>query len=104
MGQPGCPASKGTALAASDIITIQSPLTPQTRGMHRHARVSRDEAQASHHQRRALDEGLISGIGFDVLQVAIRPPGSPLPGFRGRGLTPGSSETSLAIIANGRAL
>ena len=66
-------------LATSDIITIHSPLTPQTRGMlampeframKRKPLIINtargglvDEAALVH----ALDEGLISGIGFDVL-------------------------------------
>jgi len=66
-------------LATSDIITIHSPLTPQTRGM-----LSMVEFRAMRRKPliintargglvdedalvRALDEGLISGIGFDVL-------------------------------------
>ncbi len=66
-------------LATSDIITIHSPLTPQTRGMlamPEFRKMKRkpliintargglvDEASLV----RALDEGLIGGIGFDVL-------------------------------------
>lgn len=66
-------------LATSDIITIHSPLTPQTRGM-----LAMPEFRAMKRKPliintargglveeealvRALDEGLISGIGFDVL-------------------------------------
>jgi glycerate dehydrogenase len=66
-------------LATSDIITIHSPLTPQTRGM-----LSTPEFRAMKRKPliintargglvdeealvRALDEGLIGGIGFDVL-------------------------------------
>ncbi|QBR02160.1 D-2-hydroxyacid dehydrogenase [Paraburkholderia pallida] len=66
-------------LATSDVITIHSPLTPQTRGM-----LSTTEFRAMKRKPliintargglvdedalvRALDEGLISGIGFDVL-------------------------------------
>ncbi|SAK75053.1 glycerate dehydrogenase [Caballeronia calidae] len=66
-------------LATSDVITIHSPLTPQTRGMLSSAEFRAmkkkpliintargglvDEAALVE----ALDEGLISGIGFDVL-------------------------------------
>jgi glycerate dehydrogenase len=66
-------------LATSDIITIHSPLTAQTRGM-----LAMPEFRAMKRKPliintargglvdeealvRALDEGLISGIGFDVL-------------------------------------
>ncbi|MFD1554721.1 D-2-hydroxyacid dehydrogenase [Paraburkholderia silviterrae] len=66
-------------LATSDVITIHSPLTPQTRGM-----LSTPEFRAMKRKPliintargglvdedalvRALDEGLIGGIGFDVL-------------------------------------
>ncbi|KXU86174.1 glycerate dehydrogenase [Paraburkholderia monticola] len=66
-------------LATSDIITIHSPLTAQTRGM-----LAMPEFRAMQRKPliintargglvdeealvRALDEGLISGIGFDVL-------------------------------------
>lgn len=66
-------------LATSDIITIHSPLTPQTRGM-----LAMPEFRAMKRKPiiintargglvdedalvRALDEGLIGGIGFDVL-------------------------------------
>jgi glycerate dehydrogenase len=66
-------------LATSDIITIHSPLTPRTRGM-----LAMPEFRAMKRKPliintargglveeealvRALDEGLISGIGFDVL-------------------------------------
>jgi glycerate dehydrogenase len=71
-------------LATSDVITLHSPLTPQTRGMLGMAefRAMRrkpiiintargglvDEAALV----RALDEGLVSGVGFDVL--ASEPP------------------------------
>lgn len=66
-------------LATSDIITIHSPLTPQTRGMLSMAefRAMRRKPLIINTARgglvdedalvRALDEGLISGIGFDVL-------------------------------------
>ncbi|HEX7932437.1 MAG TPA: D-2-hydroxyacid dehydrogenase [Paraburkholderia sp.] len=66
-------------LATSDVITIHSPLTPQTRGM-----LAMPEFRAMKRKPiiintargglvdedalvRALDEGLIGGIGFDVL-------------------------------------
>jgi glycerate dehydrogenase len=75
----------GEVLATSDIITIHSPLTPQTRGMlamPEFRKMKRkpliintargglvdEEALV-----RALDEGLIGGIGFDVLSG--EPPG-----------------------------
>lgn len=79
-------------LATSDIITIHSPLTPQTRGMLSMAefRVMRRRPLIINTARgglvdeealvRALDEGLISGIGFDVLSG--EPPGDDNPLMR----------------------
>lgn len=76
-------------LATSDIITIHSPLTPQTRGMLSMAefRAMRRRPLIINTARgglvdedalvRALDEGLISGIGFDVLSG--EPPGDDNP-------------------------
>jgi glycerate dehydrogenase len=79
-------------LATSDIITIHSPLTPQTRGMlamPEFRKMKRkpliintargglvDEDALVH----ALDEGLIGGIGFDVLSG--EPPGDDNPLMR----------------------
>ncbi|SIT47963.1 Glycerate dehydrogenase [Paraburkholderia piptadeniae] len=79
-------------LATSDVITIHSPLTPQTRGM-----LAMPEFRAMQRTPlvintargglvdedalvRALDEGLISGIGFDVL--SSEPPGDDNPLMR----------------------
>ena len=79
-------------LATSDIITIHSPLTPRTRGM-----LAMEEFRAMRRKPliintargglvdedalvRALDEGLISGIGFDVLSG--EPPGDDNPLMR----------------------
>ncbi|AUT64637.1 D-2-hydroxyacid dehydrogenase [Paraburkholderia terrae] len=79
-------------LATSDIITIHSPLTPRTRGM-----LAMEEFRAMKRKPliintargglvdedalvRALDEGLISGIGFDVLSG--EPPGDDNPLMR----------------------
>lgn len=79
-------------LATSDIITIHSPLTPQTRGMLSMAefRAMRRRPLIINTARgglvdedalvRALDEGLISGIGFDVLSG--EPPGDDNPLMR----------------------
>ena len=82
----------GEVLATSDIITIHSPLTPQTRGMlamPEFRKMKRkpliintargglvDEDALVH----ALDEGLIGGIGFDVLSG--EPPGDDNPLMR----------------------
>ncbi|MDR5752317.1 MULTISPECIES: D-2-hydroxyacid dehydrogenase [unclassified Caballeronia] len=79
-------------LATSDIITVHSPLTPQTRGMlampeframKRKPLIINtargglvDEADLA----RALDEGLISGAGFDV--VSGEPPAADNPLMR----------------------
>ncbi|RQR31450.1 D-2-hydroxyacid dehydrogenase [Burkholderia sp. Bp9143] len=79
-------------LETSDVITIHSPLTPHTRGMlamPEFRKMKRkpliintargglvDEAALVN----ALDEGLISGIGFDVL--ATEPPGDDNPLMR----------------------
>ena len=79
-------------LETSDVITLHSPLTPQTRGMlamPEFRKMKRkplvintargglvDEAALVN----ALDEGLISGIGFDVL--ATEPPGDDNPLMR----------------------
>ncbi|SAL02518.1 glycerate dehydrogenase [Caballeronia arationis] len=83
-------------LATSDIITVHSPLTPQTRGMlampeframKRKPLIINtargglvDEADLA----RALDEGLVSGAGFDV--VSGEPPAAdnPLMAIAGR--------------------
>lgn len=77
-------------LATSDVITIHSPLTPQTRGMLSTAEFRAmkkkpliintargglvDEAALVE----ALDEGWISGIGFDVLSTEPPAPDNPL--------------------------
>ncbi|RQS63528.1 D-2-hydroxyacid dehydrogenase [Burkholderia sp. Bp8963] len=79
-------------LETSDVITIHSPLTPQTRGMlamPEFRKMKRkpliintargglvDEAALVN----ALDEGLIGGIGFDVLST--EPPGDDNPLMR----------------------
>jgi glycerate dehydrogenase len=79
-------------LETSDVITIHSPLTPQTRGMlamPEFRKMKRkpliintargglvDETALVN----ALDEGLIGGIGFDVL--ATEPPGDDNPLMR----------------------
>lgn len=77
-------------LATSDVITIHSPLTPQTRGM-----LALPEFRAMKRKPliintargglvdedalvRALDEGLISGIGFDVLSTEPPDDDNPL--------------------------
>jgi glycerate dehydrogenase len=77
-------------LATSDIITIHSPLTPQTRGM-----LGMPEFRAMKRKPliintargglvdedalvRALDEELISGIGFDVLSTEPPDANNPL--------------------------
>ncbi|BCG02001.1 glycerate dehydrogenase (plasmid) [Paraburkholderia sp. PGU19] len=79
-------------LATSDIITIHSPLTPQTRGM-----LAMEEFRAMKRKPliintargglvdedalvHALDEELISGVGFDVLSG--EPPGDDNPLMR----------------------
>lgn len=79
-------------LATSDIITIHSPLTPQTRGMLAMAEframkrkpliinTARGGLVDEHALVRALDEELISGIGFDVLSG--EPPGDDNPLMR----------------------
>jgi glycerate dehydrogenase len=77
-------------LATSDIITLHSPLTPQTRGMiagPEFAQMKRrpllintargglvDEAALEH----ALEAGLVSGAGFDVTDGEPPAPDSPL--------------------------
>lgn len=77
-------------LETSDVITLHSPLTPQTRGMiaMREFRAMKrrplivntargglvDEADLV----RALDAGLISGAGFDVVSTEPPPPDNPL--------------------------
>ncbi|WP_233850598.1 D-2-hydroxyacid dehydrogenase [Paraburkholderia sp. HD33-4] len=83
-------------LATSDIITIHSPLTPQTRGMlatPEFRKMKRkpliintargglvdEEALV-----RALDEGLIGGIGFDVLSGEPPAADNPLMRIAGR--------------------
>ncbi|HXG27406.1 MAG TPA: D-2-hydroxyacid dehydrogenase [Nevskiales bacterium] len=77
-------------LATSDIITLHSPLTPETRGM-----LAMPEFRAMQRRPlivntargglvveedlvRALDEGLISGAGFDVAAAEPPPADSPL--------------------------
>ena len=79
-------------LATSDIITLHSPLTPQTRGM-----IAMPEFRSMRRKPllvntargglvdeadlvRALDEGLISGAGFDV--VTGEPPAADNPLMR----------------------
>jgi len=83
-------------LATSDIITIHSPLTPQTRGM-----LAMPEFRAMQRKPliintargglvdedalvRALDEGLISDIGFDVLSSEPPDADNPLMRIAGR--------------------
>ncbi|WP_244818357.1 D-2-hydroxyacid dehydrogenase [Caballeronia sp. Lep1P3] len=83
-------------LATSDVITIHSPLTPQTRGM-----LSRAEFRAMKNKPliintargglvdeaalvEALDEGWISGVGFDVLSTEPPAPDNPLMRVAGR--------------------
>lgn len=83
-------------LATSDIVTIHSPLTPQTRGM-----LATPEFRAMKRKPliintargglvdeealvRALDEGLISGIGFDVLSGEPPADNNPLMQIAGR--------------------
>jgi glycerate dehydrogenase len=77
-------------LETSDIITVHSPLTPQTRGM-----LAMPEFRAMKRKPliintargglvdesdlvQALDEGLVSGAGFDVTSVEPPPPDNPL--------------------------
>ncbi|VXC93707.1 Glycerate dehydrogenase [Burkholderia sp. 8Y] len=83
-------------LATSDVITIHSPLTPQTRGMLSTAEFRAmkkrplivntargglvDEAALVE----ALDEGWISGAGFDVLSTEPPAPDNPLMRVAGR--------------------
>jgi len=83
-------------LATSDVITIHSPLTPHTRGMLSTAEFRAmkkkpliintargglvDEAALVE----ALDEGWISGAGFDVLATEPPAPGNPLMRVAGR--------------------
>jgi glycerate dehydrogenase len=83
-------------LETSDIITLHSPLTPQTRGM-----IAMPEFRAMKRRPliantargglvdevdlvRALDEGLISGAGFDVTVGEPPAPDSPLMRIAGR--------------------
>jgi len=83
-------------LASSDIITLHSPLTPETRGM-----LAMPEFRAMKRRPliintargglvveedlvRALDEGLISGAGFDVVAGEPPAPDNPLMGIAGR--------------------
>jgi len=83
-------------LASSDIITLHSPLTPETRGM-----IAMPEFRAMKRRPliintargglvveedlvRALDEGLISGAGFDVVAGEPPAPDNPLLGIAGR--------------------
>ena len=77
-------------LATSDVITLHSPLTPQTRDM-----IAMPEFQAMKRRPliintargglvneadlvRALDAGLVGGIGFDVIDGEPPAPGNPL--------------------------
>jgi glycerate dehydrogenase len=83
-------------LETSDIITLHSPLTPATRGM-----IAMPEFRAMKRRPllintargglvdeadlvRALDEGLISGVGFDVVTTEPPPPDNPLARAAGR--------------------
>ncbi|WP_024303985.1 D-2-hydroxyacid dehydrogenase [Pseudogulbenkiania sp. MAI-1] len=83
-------------LATSDIITIHSPLTPETRRM-----IAMPEFRAMQRRPliintargglvdeadlvRALDEGLISGAGFDVVDGEPPAPDNPLMRAAGR--------------------
>ncbi|GGO84070.1 glycerate dehydrogenase [Marinobacterium nitratireducens] len=83
-------------LATSDIITLHSPLTPETRGM-----IGLDEFRAMQRQPliintargglvveedlvTALDEGFISGVGFDVTEGEPPSADSPLMRIAGR--------------------
>ncbi|HET7834265.1 MAG TPA: NAD(P)-dependent oxidoreductase [Variovorax sp.] len=83
-------------LETSDVITLHSPLTPETRGMlawpefeamkRRPLIVNTargglvDEADLV----RALDAGLVSGAGFDVVDGEPPAPGNPLMGIASR--------------------
>lgn len=77
-------------LETSDVITLHSPLTPQTRGM-----LAMPEFEAMKRSPlivntargglvneadlvRALEAGLVSGVGFDVLDGEPPSPGNPL--------------------------
>ncbi len=83
-------------LETSDILTLHSPLTPQTRGM-----IAMPEFRAMKRRPlvintargglvdeaalvQALDEGLISGAGFDVVTEEPPSPGNPLMRAAGR--------------------
>ena len=83
-------------LATSDVITLHSPLTPETRGM-----IAMPEFRAMQRRPlivntargglvveadlvRALDEGLISGAGFDVTDGEPPAPDNPLMRAAGR--------------------
>lgn len=77
-------------LEASDVITLHAPLTPATRDMiaYREFQKMRRKPLIINASRgglvneadlvRALDEDLISGIGFDVLTAEPPAPGNPL--------------------------
>jgi glycerate dehydrogenase len=83
-------------LETSDVITLHAPLTPATRGM-----IARAEFKAmkrrpliintargglvdERHLVEALDEGWISGAGFDVVTTEPPPPDNPLLRAAGR--------------------
>jgi len=77
-------------LETSDVITLHSPLTPETRGMiglpefRRMTRkplivnTARGGLVVEADLVTALDEGLISGVGFDVVETEPPAPGNPL--------------------------
>ncbi|PWC41902.1 D-2-hydroxyacid dehydrogenase [Azospirillum sp. TSO22-1] len=83
-------------LATSDVITLHSPLTPETRGMiglsefRRMAKrplivnTARGGLVVEEDLVTALDEGLISGAGFDVTEAEPPAPDSPLMRIAGR--------------------
>lgn len=83
-------------LATSDVITLHSPLTPETRGMIGLPEFRRMEKRplivntargglvVEEDLVAALDEGMISGAGFDVTEAEPPPPDSPLMRIAGR--------------------
>lgn len=83
-------------LETSDVLTLHSPLTPDTRGMiglpefRRMARrpvivnTARGGLVVEEDLVTALDEGLISGVGFDVTEAEPPAPDSPLMRIAGR--------------------
>ena len=83
-------------LETSDIITLHSPLLPTTRdmiGMPEFAKMKRRPLLINTARGglvverdlvRALDEGLISGAGFDCLTAEPPPPGHPMLAILGR--------------------